>query len=149
MIPQVGSGVTALVQPVITGSLQEVLVDQQNFDIEKVLSITLTGGGGSGAILRPIVTKRIREISFDARQSTIGGGVDINHDRIIINGAHNLLSGEPLVYDNNDNSPLGVSTIVAGIHTSNNADQDRFLSNGSVYYPVSYTHLTLPTIFRV
>ena len=30
---------------------------------------------------------------------------------------------------------MGVSTIVAGIHTSNNADQNRFLSNGSVYYP--------------
>ena len=112
VIPPVGSGTTALVQPVISGSLQEVLVDQQNFDIEKVLSITLTGGGGSGAILRPIVTKRIREISFDARQSTIGGGVDINHDRIIINGGHNLLSGEPLVYDNNENLSLGVSTIV-------------------------------------
>ena len=135
VIPPVGSGTTALVQPVVSGSLKEVLVDQQNFDIEKVLSITLTGGGGSGAILRPIVTKRVREISFDARQSTIGGGVDINHDRIIINGAHNLLSGEPLVYDNNENLPLGVSTIVAGIHTSNNADQNRFLSNGSVYYP--------------
>ena len=135
VIPPVGSGTTALVQPVVSGSLKEVLVDQQNFDIEKVLSITLTGGNGSGAILRPVVTKRVREISFDARQSTIGGGVDINHDRIIINGGHNLLSGEPLVYDNNDNSSLGVSTIVAGIHTSNNADQDRFLSNGSVYYP--------------
>ena len=135
VIPRVGLGTTALVQPVISGSLKEVLVDQQNFDIEKILSITLSGGGGSGAILRPIVTKRVREISFDARQSTVGGGVDINHDRIIINGGHNLLSGEPLVYDNNENASLGVSTIVAGIHTSNNADQNRFLSNGSVYYP--------------
>ncbi len=135
VIPRVGLGTTALVQPVISGSLKEVLVDQQNFDIEKILSITLSGGGGSGAILRPIVTKRVREISFDARQATVGGGVDINHDRIIINGGHNLLSGEPLVYDNNDNASLGVSTIVAGIHTSNNADQNRFLSNGSVYYP--------------
>ena len=135
VIPRVGLGTTALVQPVISGSLKEVLVDQQNFDIEKILSITLSGGGGSGAILRPIVTKRVREISFDARQATVGGGVDINHDRIIINGGHNLLSGEPLVYDNNENASLGVSTIVAGIHTSNNADQNRFLSNGSVYYP--------------
>ena len=68
VIPRVGLGTTALVQPVISGSLKEVLVDQQNFDIEKILSITLSGGGGSGAILRPIVTKRVREISFDARQ---------------------------------------------------------------------------------
>ena len=135
VIPQVGSGTTALVQPVVKGTLKEVIVDQQNFDIDKVLSITLSGGGGSGASLRPIVTKRVREISFDGRQSTIGGGVNINTDIITINGGHNLLSGEPLVYDSNDNSPLGVSTILAGIHTSNNADQNRFLSNGSVYYP--------------
>ena len=135
VIPQVAAGTTALVQPVISGSLKEVIVDQQNFDIEKVLSITISGGGGSGASLRPVVTKRVREISFDGRQSTIGGGVNINTDVITINGGHNLLSGEPLVYDNNENASLGISTILAGIHTSNNADQNRFLSNGSVYYP--------------
>ena len=42
-IPQAGSGVTALVQPVIKGDLKEVLVDQQSFDIEDVLSVTIEG----------------------------------------------------------------------------------------------------------
>ena len=51
----------------ITGSLEEILVDQQDFDVEKVLSVTISGGNGSGAILKPIVTKRKREIVFDGR----------------------------------------------------------------------------------
>ena len=61
VIPQVAAGTTALVQPVISGSLKEVIVDQQNFDIEKVLSITISGGGGSGASLRPVVTKELEK----------------------------------------------------------------------------------------
>ena len=40
-IPQVASGTTALIQPVIKGELREVLVDQQDFDIEKVFMFWL------------------------------------------------------------------------------------------------------------
>jgi len=130
ILPQVASGTTALVQPVIQGTLKEVLVDQQDFDIENVLSLTLSGGNGTGAILKPIVSKRFRELSFDGRNSATRGGVDIANDQIIFDKPHNLLSGEPLVYNNNNNLSLGV-----GSFKGSNTDQNKTLSNGSIYFP--------------
>ena len=60
-IPQAGSGTTALLQPVVKGELKEVLVDQQGFDIEDVLSVSISGGNGTGAVLKPVVRKRFRD----------------------------------------------------------------------------------------
>ena len=129
-IPQAGSGVTALVQPVIKGDLKEVLVDQQSFDIEDVLSVTISGGNGTGAVLKPVVRRRFREMKFDGRTTAVRGGIDVLHDQLIFNEPHNLLNGEPLVYDSNENPSLGV-----GIFSGSNTDQNKTLSNGSVYYP--------------
>ena len=129
-IPQVASGTTALIQPVIKGELKEVLVDQQDFDIEKVLSLTITGGNGTGAVLKPVVSKRFRELTFDGRNAATRGGVDIALDQLIFDKPHNLLSGEPLVYDSNNNLSLGIGTF-----KGSNTDQNKFLSNGSVYFP--------------
>ena len=129
-IPQVGSGTTALIQPVIKGELKEVLVDQQSFDIEDVLSVTLSGGNGTGAVLKPVIRKRFRELTFDGRTTALRGGIDITHDQLIFSQPHNLLTGEPIVYNNNNNSSIGV-----GIFSGSNTDQNKFLSNGSIYYP--------------
>ena len=129
VIPQAGSGTTALMQPVVQGSLKEILVDQQFFDIERVLSLTISGGNGTGAVLDPVVRKRHRELSFDGRKTSVRGGVDISFDQIIFNRPHNLLNGEALIYDKNDNSPLGI-----GVSGGSNLDQSKFLSDGSVYY---------------
>jgi len=129
-IPQAGSGTTALLQPVVKGDLKEVLVDQQSFDIEDVLSITISGGNGTGAVLKPIVRRRFREMKFDGRTTAVRGGIDVLHDQLIFSEPHNLLNGEPLVYDNNENPSLGV-----GIFSGSNTDQNKTLSNGSVYYP--------------
>ena len=100
-IPSPGTGTTAIVQPVVKGSIQEVLVDQQHFDVERVMSITISGGNGSGAVLKPVVTKRQREIEFDARLKSVQGGVDQINDLIEFKRSHNLENGEPLVYHNN------------------------------------------------
>ena len=40
-IPSPGTGTTAIVQPVVKGSIKEVLVDQQHFDVEKVIKAHL------------------------------------------------------------------------------------------------------------
>ena len=45
-----GSGVNntnALIQPVISGKVVDVQVDPQDFDIKKIISITMEGGTGS------------------------------------------------------------------------------------------------------
>ena len=130
-LPQVSSGTTALLQPVVKGKLNEVLVDQQDFDIEKVLSIKLTGGNGADAIIDPVLGKRFRELTFDGRITTKSGGLDIFHDQIIFTKPHNLKDGEPLVYSNNGFASIGIATDSSG----NNLDQNKFLDNGSVYFP--------------
>ncbi|MHA2028518.1 MAG: YHYH protein, partial [Candidatus Kariarchaeaceae archaeon] len=63
----VSSGTTALVQPVISGSVKEVLVDPQNFDIQNVSAVSISGGNGSGAVLQPILEKRNREVFFNPK----------------------------------------------------------------------------------
>ena len=117
-------------QPVIKGDLKEVLVDQQSFDIEDVLSVTIEGGNGTGAVLKPVIRKRFREIKFDGRTTIVRGGIDVTHDQLVFEEPHNLLNGEPLVYDNNENLSIGVGTF-----KGSNTDQGKTLNNGSVYYP--------------
>ena len=129
-IPSPGTGTTAIIQPVVKGSIKEVLVDQQHFDVERVMSITISGGNGSGAVLKPVVTKRQREIEFDARLKSVQGGVDQINDLIEFKRAHNLENGEPLVYHNNGNLSLGIGTYLGA-----NTAQNKTLINGATYYP--------------
>ena len=129
-IPSPGTGTTALVQPVVSGVLDEVLVDQQHFDVEKVMSVTISGGNGSGAVLKPVVTKRTREISFEGRLKNVRGGVDQINNLIEFKRPHNLENGEPLVYNNNGNPSLGIGTF-----NGSSTAQNRTLVNGATYYP--------------
>ena len=58
-----GSGTTALLQPIISGSVEKVYVDALDYDIEDVESIDVTGGNGTGAVLKPTIIKRSIMIS--------------------------------------------------------------------------------------
>ena len=125
-----GTGTTALSRAVVVGNVKEVIVDPQDFDIKRVVSTTITGGNGSGAILEPVLEKRQREIKFDARPHYEGGGVNIYTDTIEFLGVHNLLSGEPLLYDKDLNNALGVGT-----YLGSNLDLGTKLNEESTYYP--------------
>ena len=48
----------------ITGSVTKVQVDPQNFGIHRVLSATIEGGNGNGAVLEPVLAERKRELSL-------------------------------------------------------------------------------------
>ena len=61
--PVTGS-TNALIRPVITGSVKDVQVDPQDFDIKRVISVTIEGGNGTGAVLEPLLSERRREISL-------------------------------------------------------------------------------------
>ena len=121
---------TALVQPVVSGNIKDVYIDVQDFDIVKVNSITISGGNGSSALLEPILARRYRNLVFDARLTTNSGGVDRVNDNIAFETDHNLLSGEPVVYNNNGNDNLGISTNLAI-----NVDTGQTLQSGSRYWP--------------
>jgi len=124
------SGTTALVQPVISGSLKSVLVDPSEFDISSVISISLTGGNGSGAVLEPVISKRYREIEFNAQDISSAGGIDYSNETITFLTNHNLSNGEKIVYNKNGNNEIGIGTF-----GGSNTDQGITLINGSIYYP--------------
>ena len=102
------TGTTALVDPILSGTVKEVLVDPQDFDIEKVNSISLTGGNGSGCFLEPILGPRFRELEFDSRDVFFNGGVSIAEETITFTGLHNLEDGEVIYYNSNGNAAIGI-----------------------------------------
>ena len=118
-----------LIQPVVIGSVQKIFVDPQDFDIDVIVSVALTGGNGSGASFSPIIEKSIREIEFDARTIPNGGGLNIVNDRISFASTHNLINGQPIVYDSNFNSAIGVGTF-----NGSNLNQSKTLISGNTYY---------------
>ena len=111
-----GIGTTALVQPVVTGSIENIFIDNQEFDIKEVLSINATGGNASGGSFEPILNVRRREVLFDARRTTNGGGISTTTSQITFLTNHNFVNGEEITYRNNDNDNitigLGVSTLI-------------------------------------
>ena len=105
-----GAGVTALVEPIISGNVKEVFVDPQDFDVNDVFSLSLTGGNGTGCYLQPVIGERFREIEFDSRALTLGGGVDIVDETITFLSDHNLADGQHVFYNQNGNSPISIGT---------------------------------------
>lgn len=100
----------AYIQPIVRGSLEKIFVDPQDFDIDIIVSVALTGGNGSGAVLEPVVEKRRREIEFDARQLVDGGGLDFQNETITFKSRHGLIDGQVITYDPVNNPSLGIGT---------------------------------------
>jgi hypothetical protein len=119
----------ALIQPVVKGSVEKIFVDPQDFDVDVIVSVALTGGNGSGASFQPIIEKYVREIEFDARSLSNGGGLDFVNERIAFTKNHNLINGQPIVYNSNNFSPIGIGTF-----GGSNSDQSKTLINGAIYY---------------
>jgi len=132
--PGIGN-TTALIRPVITGSVTKVQVDPQKFGIHRVLSATIEGGNGNGAILEPVLAERKRELSFDARLLSESGGVDNVDETITFQDRHNIISGQPLIYDRNNNPPLGIGTVGNDSGTSVVGLGTTTLVNTATYYP--------------
>ena len=104
------TGTTAVIQPVISGSFEKVYIDPQDFDIDQIVAIGITGGNGSGAILEAKTAQRFRNVFFDARKNTSGGGINTTTDQIVFNTDHNFLNGEEIIYNTEDFTPVGVGT---------------------------------------
>ena len=101
--PNIG---TAKIQPVISGVFETVYVDTQDYDIDKIVSINIDGGNGSGAVIEPVLSKRSRVVLFDAKESTNGGGINTITDRIVFSEEHNFINGEEVFYNSLGNESL-------------------------------------------
>lgn len=122
-------GSTALIQPIIRGSLKEVIVDPQDFDINKVISVTIDGGNSSEVTLEPFLEKQFREVEFSGKLSTFGGGIDPVNETLTFLTPHNFFDGQSVIYDSNQNRPIGIST-----YYNSNLDAKTYLQSGNVYY---------------
>ncbi len=123
-------GTQAKVEPFVEGSVQQVFVDPQDFDIEKVNGINLTGGNGLGCTLEAIMGERFREMEFDSRDIFFGGGLDINDETITFKKEHKLVNGEGIIYNQNGNEGLGIGVFGVGAGEVGIAS----LSSGDKYY---------------
>jgi hypothetical protein len=107
--PSYGS---ALIQPVVSGSIEKIYLNPQDFDIDVIVSIALTGGNGSGSVFQPIFERKRREIEFDAKLSSDGGGVDTTVETITFLTNHNLVDGQEVIYQSLGNTPIGIGTFL-------------------------------------
>ena len=117
-----GVGTTSLVLPVISGTVTDIITDKQDFDIEEVLSINVTGGNFIGGFFEPVLTKRRREVLFDARETTQGGGISTTTNQLTFSSNHNFSNGQKITYRNN-----GYDSVSIGIGVSR-------LSNNASYF---------------
>ncbi len=135
-------GFDAKVQPYVKGSVKDVYVDPQDFDVKSVSSVSLTGGNGSGCTLEPVVGSRFREIKFDSRRLDLGGGIDINAETITFTQNHNLTTGDVIIYNQNGNDQLGIG--VAGDLTNT---QNGTLQSGDEYV-VGFINTTTIQLYK-
>ena len=120
----------ALATPVVRGQLEKILIDPQDFDIDKVFDIRVVGGNNiEGATASPQVERRKRSIPFDSRLIQFGGGVDPNDESILFLVDHKLPYAERVIYNNKGEESIGVASAFG----SNNSSGER-LANGGVYF---------------
>ena len=103
-----GAGSSALVEPIISGSVSEVLIDPQDFDVSEISAITLEGANGDGCILEPIMGDRFRILEFDSRSLGLGGGIDSNDETVTFLKQHNLSQLQKVTYNSNGNTEIGI-----------------------------------------
>ncbi|GIS09201.1 MAG: hypothetical protein CM15mP113_3310 [Pseudomonadota bacterium] len=135
---ETSTGIGAAVEPIIQGTVKEVFVDPQEFDIDAVQSISLTGGNGSGCLLQPILGNRNRELQFDSRDVFFNGGVDIVNETITFKTEHNLDNGQIVYYGSNGNAPIGIGTAYDLLNQVSGR-----LSDGSPYFVRSVNSSTV------
>jgi len=124
-----GLGITALVNPVITGSIQKIFIDPQDFDLDVVVSVAVSGGNGIGGVFEPILEKRRRSIYFDARDTNNSGGIDLINETITFKTNHNLRDRDAIIYSTNGNSQIGI-----GPYGGSDASSGSYLRDGTIYY---------------
>ena len=129
---------SALIQPCLSGSVEKVYVTPQNFDINVSVSIALTGGNGTGASFEPIIEKRRREIEFDARITSSGGGIDTSNETVTFLTEHNLVDGQRITYRSLNNPEVGIGTFLGS-----NGITGLTLKDGSVYYAQYINNYTI------
>ena len=122
--PQVSTGSTCFITPIVQGSVESILLETPEVEINTISFVRIVGGNGSGCILDPIVETRQNEFTFNAKN-------DLNPTFETISFAknHELVDGQEVVYSANGNSEIGIGT-----YYGDNTDQSQTLLNGGSYF---------------
>lgn len=120
-----GVGTTAKIQPVISGSFEKIYVDSQDYDIENIVSINISGGNGSGVSIEPVLKKKFRSVSFDSKEFSNGGGVSTTTNQIQFLTDHNFIDGQEIIY-----TPVGSNSISIGTDLSSSSS----VPSGASFY---------------
>ena len=115
--------------PVVKGTLQEIVIDPQDFDIDQAFSITVRGGNSRGATAIPVIERKNRSIPFDSRVTDLGGGVNYTDNSILFQKEHNLAEGDAVIYNNKGAKSIGTSKFAIPAISGGTT-----LSNGGIYY---------------
>ena len=73
---------TAGAVAVVSGNVKNIFIDPTEFDIDKVTSIEIFGGNGSGAIARAFLEERFREVFFSGVSTNLGGNTRSFNDTL-------------------------------------------------------------------
>ena len=122
---------SAKLQPVVQGSIERIHIDPQEFNVERPIILSVSGGNGKGAILSPVTKLKNREVFFDARILDEGGGLSVTSETITFLTNHNFTNGQTVIYDINNinNQKIGI-----GSFQGSNNDSGRYLGNNSIFY---------------
>ena len=118
---------TAGAVAVVEGNIKNIFIDPTEFDIDKVTSVEIFGGNGSGAIARAFLEERFREVFFSGVSTNLGGNTRSFDSTIAFDNDHNFSDGEKVIYDSNGGANLGIGT-------TGPADATLSLFNGQVYF---------------
>ena len=135
-IPATVNATTARATPVVRAKLEQILIDPQDFDIDKVFSITVTGGNSRGATAIPQIERRKRDVPFDSRTTEFGGGISPSEDSIQFVVPHNFTRGEKIVYNNKGTESIGIAPSGSDFASGR-------LANGGIYYAFPVNNLTI------
>ena len=130
--PQLSIGVgTAKIEPVVRGSIEDVIVLPHDFEIEEPITLTVTGGNGKNVSLKPITRTTSRDVFFNARTLDDNGGLSIDDETISFLTPHNFYNGQKVYYDKNDvkNPSIGI-----GPYEGSDTNTTGTLTNNSSYY---------------
>ena len=111
---ETGIGITALIQPVVSGPITKIDVDPQGFDIDRVVSIGVSGGN-SNAVLNPVIIKKSRSVSFDGRSTTNAGGINTSTSQLTFLENHTFRNNQQVIYKSNGNDGIGLGIGVSSL----------------------------------
>jgi len=98
---KVGTGASGTVS--VSGSFQEVSIVDPGFDYLEEPVISITGGNGTGAVLKANLTSIVHDVPFNSESSS----VNITNNTIGFTTFHKFRDNEEVIYNTNGGTSVG------------------------------------------